>query len=105
MDRGKCKDPRATLILCASVMASGSAPVLVSAFGASADTSRRQEMQIGDLVLFRSDTVPGVIVAERRGEEQTKVHRIGVLWMDSINEVCWEPVEYLKVISENGEQK
>ena len=50
MDRGKCKDPRATLILCASVMVSGSAPVLVSAFGASADMSRRQEMKIGDLV-------------------------------------------------------
>jgi hypothetical protein len=31
-------------------MVSGSAPVLVSAFGASADTSRRQEMKIGDLV-------------------------------------------------------
>ena len=50
MDRGKCKDPRATLILCAFAPVSGSAPVLVSAFGASADTSRRQEMQIGDLV-------------------------------------------------------
>jgi|TARA_R110002074_G_scaffold182274_1_gene347109 hypothetical protein len=31
-------------------MVNGSAPVLVSAFGASADTSRRQEMKIGDLV-------------------------------------------------------
>ena len=50
MDRGKCKDPRATLILCAFAPVSGSAPVLVSAFGASADTSRRQEMKIGDLV-------------------------------------------------------
>ena len=50
MDRGKCKAPKATATLCASVMASGSAPVLVSAFGASADTSRRQEMQVGDLV-------------------------------------------------------
>ena len=50
MDRGKCKDPRATLILCAFAPVSGSAPVLVSAFGASADTSRRQEMQVGDLV-------------------------------------------------------
>ena len=50
MDRGKCKAPKATLILCASVMASGSAPVLVSAFGASADTSRRQEMKVGDLI-------------------------------------------------------
>ena len=51
MDRGKCKAPKATATLCASVMASGAAPVLVSAFGASADTSRRQEMQIGDALL------------------------------------------------------
>ena len=36
-------------------------------------------MQVGDLVVFRGDRVPGVIVAERRGEEQTKVPRIGVL--------------------------
>jgi hypothetical protein len=56
MDRGKYKDLRATLILCASVMASGSAPVLVSAFGASADTSRRQEMKVGDLVKLKSPT-------------------------------------------------
>ena len=65
MDRGKCKDPRATLILCASVMASGSAPVLVSAFGASADTSRRQEMKIGDLVRVKKklgEEAVGVIV-------------------------------------------
>ena len=50
MDRGKCKAPKATATLCASVMASGSAPVLVSAFGASVGTSRRQKMQVGDLV-------------------------------------------------------
>jgi len=56
-------------------------------------------MQIGDLVVFRSDTVPGIIVAQRPDEEQTKVQRIGVLWVDC-NDVCWEPAEYLKVISE-----
>ena len=56
MDRGKCKDPRATLILCAFAPVSGSAPVLVSAFGASADTSRRQKMQIGDLVKLKCPT-------------------------------------------------
>jgi hypothetical protein len=99
MVHGKCKDPRATLILCAFAPVSGSAPVLVSAFGASADTSRRQEMQVGDLVVFRSDTVPGIIVSERPVKEQTKVPRIGVLWIDC-NDVSWEPAEYLKVISE-----
>jgi hypothetical protein len=56
-------------------------------------------MQVGDLVVFRSDTVPGIIVAERTDEEQTKVQRIGVFWVDC-NEVCWEPAEYLRVISE-----
>ena len=56
MDRGKCKDPRATLILCAFAPVSGSAPVLAMAFGASADTSRRQKMQIGDLVKLKCPT-------------------------------------------------
>ena len=56
-------------------------------------------MQVGDLVVFRSDTVPGIIVAERPDEEQTKVQRIGVLWIDC-SDVSWEPAEYLKVISE-----
>ena len=56
MDHGKCKDPRATLILCAFAPVSGSAPVLVSAFGASADTSRRQEMKVGDLVKLKCPT-------------------------------------------------
>ena len=56
-------------------------------------------MQVGDLVVFRSDTVPGIIVSERRDNQQTKVLRIGVLWVDC-NDVCWEPAEYLKVISE-----
>ena len=50
MDRGKCKDPKVAATPCAFAPVSGSAPVLVSAFGASADTSRRQEMKIGDLV-------------------------------------------------------
>ena len=103
MDRGKCKDPRATLILCAFAPVSGSAPVLVSAFGASADTSRRQEMQVGDLVVFRSDTVPGVIVAERRDDPLPKKLRVGVLWMDC-NDVSWEPAEYLRVISERDNE-
>jgi len=55
-------------------------------------------MQVGDLVVFRGDRVPGVIVAERPDEEQTKVPRIGVLWIDC-NDVSWEPAEYLKVIN------
>ena len=50
MDRGKYKDPKVAATPCAFAPVSGSAPVLVSAFGASADTSRRQEMQVGDLV-------------------------------------------------------
>ena len=61
-------------------------------------------MKVGDLVLFRSDTVPGVIVAERRENPDYRNHRIGVLWMDSTNEVCWEPVEYLRVISETDNE-
>jgi hypothetical protein len=56
-------------------------------------------MQVGDLVVFRSDTVPGIIVLERPANQQTKVPRIGVLWIDC-NDVSWEPAEYLKVISE-----
>ena len=60
-------------------------------------------MQVGDLVVFRDDRVPGVIVAKRRGEEQTKVHRIGVLLMDC-NEVAWEPAVYLRVISETDNE-
>ena len=58
-------------------------------------------MQVGDLVVFRSDTVPGIIVSERPAKEQTKVPRIGVLWVDC-KYVCWEPAEYLKVISEKS---
>ena len=60
-------------------------------------------MQVGDLVVFRSDTVPGIIVSERPVKEQTKVPRIGVLWVDC-NEVCWEPAAYLKVISERDNE-
>ena len=65
MDRGKCKDPRATLILCAFAPVSGSAPVLGLAFGASADTSRRQEMQIGDLIRFVNTGCHGVVLSVR----------------------------------------
>jgi hypothetical protein len=60
-------------------------------------------VKVGDLVVFRSDTVPGIIVSERPVKEQTKVPRIGVLWVDC-NEVCWEPAEYLKVISEKDNE-
>ena len=60
-------------------------------------------MQIGDLVVFRSDTVPGIIVAERPANQQTKVPRIGVLWIDC-NDVSWEPAEYLRVISERDNE-
>ena len=60
-------------------------------------------MQVGDLVVFRSDTVPGIIVSERPVKEQTKVPRIGVLWVDC-KYVCWEPAEYLKVISERDNE-
>jgi len=63
-------------------------------------------VQVGDLVVFRSDTVPGIIVAQRPDEEKTKTPRIGVLWIDC-NDVSWEPAEYLRVISEknNGENR
>ncbi len=62
-------------------------------------------MKVGDLVIFRSDTVPGVIVAERRRDNPDyRNHRIGVLWMDC-KEVTWEPVEYLRVISERGDNE
>ena len=60
-------------------------------------------MQVGDLVVFRSDTVPGIIVSERPVKEQTKVPRIGVLWVDC-NDACWEPAEYLRVISEKDNE-
>jgi hypothetical protein len=60
-------------------------------------------MQVGDLVVFRSDTVPGIIVSERPVKEQTKVPRIGVLWVDC-KYVCWEPAEYLRVISEKDNE-
>ncbi len=60
-------------------------------------------MQVGDLVVFRSDTVPGIIVSERPVNQQTKVLRIGVLWMDC-NDVSWEPAEYLRVISERDNE-
>ena len=60
-------------------------------------------MQVGDLVVFRSDTVPGIIVSERPAKEQTKVPRIGVLWVDC-KYVCWEPAEYLRVISEKDNE-
>ena len=102
MDRGKCKAPKATATLCAFAPVSGSAPVLVSAFGASADTSRRQEMQIGDLVVFRNGLVPGVIVAEEGNSSDQRNHRLGVIWMDYSDKVRWYPPDptYLRVISE-----
>ena len=100
---GKCKDPRATPTPCAFAPVNGSAPVLVSASGASADTSRRQEMQVGDLVVFRDDRVPGVIVAERRDDPLPKKLRVGVLWIDC-NDVSWEPIQYLRVISETDNE-
>jgi hypothetical protein len=59
-------------------------------------------MKVGDLVIFRSDTVPGLIVSERRDNPDYRNHRIGVLWMDC-KEVTWEPVEYMRVISEREE--
>ena len=57
-------------------------------------------MKVGDLVVFRSDKVPGLIVAQRSVEEQTKVPRMGILWIDC-DYITWEPAEYLKVISES----
>jgi hypothetical protein len=63
-------------------------------------------MQVGDLVVFRSDTVPGIIVREHKQDPaRTGSRRFGILWNDC-DSITWEPMEYLKVISENGgEQK
>ena len=60
-------------------------------------------MQVGDLVVFREDTVPGVIVAERRDDPLPKKLRVGVLWIDC-NDVSWEPIQYLRVISETDNE-
>ena len=57
-------------------------------------------MKVGDLVVFRSDTVPGVVVAEKRRFDGQHNQRIGVIWSDCNNEVFWEPVKYMRVISE-----
>ena len=57
-------------------------------------------MKVGDLVVFRSDTVPGVVVAEKRGNADQHNQRIGVVWSDCHNEVFWEPVKLMRVISE-----
>ena len=98
MDRGKCKDPRATLILCASVMVSGSAPVLVSAFGASADTSRRQEMKIGDLVAYKHedwDRWVGIVIKQIPGTDEIQV----VQWNKENNLRTSNPKRDLEVIN------
>jgi len=60
-------------------------------------------MKVGDLVVFRSDTVPGLIVSERCSDLNPKKPRIGVLWIDC-DAVSWEPVEYLRVISERDNE-
>ena len=60
-------------------------------------------MKVGDLVVFRSDTVPGVVVAEKRGNPDQYDQRIGVVWSDCHNEVFWEPVKLMRVISTNKE--
>ena len=97
MDRGKCKDPRATLILCAFAPVSGSAPVLVSAFGASADTSRRQEMQVGDLVKYRRNAVDaGVGLVIKQGTTWAWGSYWSILWanaaIESISELKLEVI-------------
>ena len=60
-------------------------------------------MKVGDLVVFRSDSrVPGLIVAKLHPDVEQRArtrNKMGILWMDC-NDVCWEPAEYLKVISE-----
>jgi hypothetical protein len=68
-------------------------------------------MKVGDLVVFRRDTVPGLIVAlrptiayppryERYCHGQVRDDRIGVLWSD-VDVVTWEPMKYLRVINES----
>ena len=92
MDRGKCKDPRATLILCAFAPVSGSAPVLAMAFGASADTSRRQKMQIGDLVKLKCPTTRDFtnvfLVTEWR-----------INWIKVLGHTGWQRITEFEVIN------
>ena len=61
-------------------------------------------MQVGDLVVFRGDEdrVTGLIVAERESDAHPALLRcrMGVWWSDH-DQVEWEPVEYMDVISEN----
>jgi len=92
MDRGKCKDPRATATPCAFAPVSGSAPVLVSAFGASADTSRRQEMQVGDLVKVKCPTTRDFtnvfLVTEWR-----------INWIKVLGHTGWQRITEFEVIN------
>ena len=62
-------------------------------------------MKVGDLVVFRSDRVPGVVVAEKRGNPDQHNQRIGVIWSDCNNEVFWEPVKDMRVISETEKKE
>jgi hypothetical protein len=60
-------------------------------------------MKVGDLVVFRGDEdrVTGLIVAERESDAlPVRRPRMGVWWSDH-DQVEWEPVEYMDVISEN----
>ena len=60
-------------------------------------------MQIGDLVVFRGDEdrTTGLIVAEREDDAANlRRPRMGVWWSDH-DQVEWEPVEYMDVISEH----
>jgi len=86
------------------VMVSGSAPVLVSAFGASADTSRRQEMQVGDLIRFVNTGCHGVVQSVRPspsghgwiyvwGGEDSDGHR-------ATGELAAFPMDYLASVAE-----
>ena len=92
MDRGKCKDPRATATPCAFAPVSGSAPVLVSAFGASVGTSRRQEMQVGDLVKLKRPTTRDFtnvfLVTEWR-----------INWIKVLGHTGWQRITEFEVIN------
>ena len=62
-------------------------------------------MKVGDLVVFKGDTVPGVVVAEKRRFDGQHNQRIGVIWSDCNNEVFWEPVKDMRVISETEKKE
>ncbi len=60
-------------------------------------------MKVGDLVVFihDEDRVTGLIVAEREPRRSpVRRPRTGVWWSDH-DQVEWEPVECLEVISES----